>query len=183
MKALKWIGIIIVVLGVAGYFGMDYMMKQTKKNSPQETIVYKSGNLALEATYCRPYKKGREIFGGLVPYGEVWRTGANEPTTFTTNKQIKFGEQQLPAGIYSLWTIPQQTQWTVILNSEIPDWGVSFGNVASRNPEFDVVKINAAAVDFPDELEQFTMAFEYNVNLTFTWDKTKVSVPIEFSSH
>jgi hypothetical protein len=182
MKALKWIGIIVVVLGVTGYFGFDYMKEQTKKNSPQDTIVYKSGNFTLEATYCRPFKKGREIFGGLVPLGEVWRTGANEPTTLTTNKQIKFGNAHLPAGTYSLWTIPQQTQWTIILNSEIPDWGVTFGSKASRNPEFDVIKINSAVMDYPEVIEQFTMAFEYNVNLTFLWDQTKVSVPIEFSS-
>ena len=79
-------------------------------------------------------KKGREIFGGLVPYNEVWRTGANEATTLTVNKDIKFGDQRLPAGTYSLWTIPQQTQWTVILNSEIPGWGVSWGAKAARNP-------------------------------------------------
>ncbi len=183
MKALKWVGIIIVVLGVAGYFGMNYMMEQTKKHSPQETITYKSGNLSAEATYCRPSKKGREVFGGLVPFGEVWRTGANEATTFTTNKKIKFGNESLEAGTYSLWTIPQETQWTVILNSEVPGWGVGFEGIALRNPIFDVLKVNVAAVDFPDETEQFTMAFEYNVNLTFTWDKTKVNVPIEFSSY
>lgn len=182
MKALKWIGIIIVVLGIAGYFGMDYMKEQTKKHSPQETITYSMGNFSMEATYCRPFMKGREIFGNLVPYNEVWRTGANEPTTLTVNKQIKFGEVQLAAGTYSVWTIPQKTQWTVILNSEIPGWGVSFGNKASRNPEFDVLKVNVPVMDSPQAVEQFTMAFEYNVNLTFAWDKTKVSVPIEFTT-
>lgn len=182
MKALKWIVIIIAILGIAGYFGMDYMMSETKKNSPQDTISYKSGNFSIEAVYCRPYKKGREIFGGLIPYDKVWRTGANEATTLTVNKDIKFGEQKLAAGTYSVWTIPQQTQWTVILNSEIPSWGVSWGGKAARNPEFDVLKINAATIDLPQEVEQFTMDFEYNVNLTFAWDKTKVTVPIEFTT-
>ena len=182
MKALKWIGIIAVVLGVISYFGMDYMMSETKKNSPQDSISYKSGNFSIEAIYCRPYKKGRVIFGELIPFNEVWRTGANEPTTLSVNKEIKFGNEILPAGTYSLWTIPQESQWTIILNSEIPDWGVSWGNKASRNPEFDVVKVNAGTINLPQEVEQFTMAFEYNVNLTFTWDKTKVSVPIVFTS-
>ncbi len=182
MKALKWIGIIVVILGITGYFGMDYAKAQTKKHSPQDTISYKSGNLTLGAVYCSPSKKGREIFGGLVPLNEVWRTGANEPTTFTTNKRIKFGTEYVEAGTYSLWTIPQSSQWTVILNSEIPGWGVDFSSKPSRNPEFDVIKINAAVHDVPEALEHFTMAFEYNVNLSFAWDKTKVTVPIEFSN-
>jgi len=183
MKALKWIGVIAIIVGLVGYFGIDYMMKETKKHSQQETISYKSGNFTLESVYCRPSKKGRVVFGGLVPFNEVWRTGANEPTTLTTNKRIKFGEEFIEAGTYSVWTIPQQTQWTIILNSEIPAWGVSgFGGKASRDPEFDILKINVAAIDVPEALEQFTMAFEYNVNLSFAWDKTKVSVPIEFSN-
>jgi hypothetical protein len=182
MKVLKWIGIIVLILALVGYFGMDYMMTQTKQHSPQDTIQYKSGNLTLETTYCRPFKKGREIFGNLEPFGEVWRTGANEPTTFSTNKRIKFGDTFVKAGTYSVWTIPQQTQWTIILNSEIPDWGVGFGSEASRNPEFDVLKINAGTIDLPAVVEQFTIEFEYNVNMSFAWDKTKVMVPIEFSS-
>lgn len=180
MKALKWILIIVAVLGIVGFFGMDYMKEQTKKHSPEDTAVYTSGDLKLTVNYCRPHKKGREIFGGLVPLNEVWRTGANEPTVFSTTKDLNFGGERLAAGTYTMWTIPQQTQWTVILNSKMYDWGVSFGGEPSRDPQYDVLKINVAVQDLPDEVEQFTIDFIYNVNLTMSWDKTKVMVPIEF---
>ena len=154
--------------------------KQTKKHSPEDTIEYTSGDLTLKVFYCRPYKKGREIFGGLIPYNEVWRTGANEPTTFTTNKAIDFGGTMVQPGTYSLWTIPQQTQWTIILNTEVPDWGAGFDGKAAHNPKHDAYKINVAAQDLQEPVEQFTMDFIYNVNLTMAWDKTQVLIPIRF---
>lgn len=180
MKVLKWVLIIIAILGIVGYFGMGYLKKQTKKHSPEDTITYKSGDLHLSVYYNRPYKKGRVIFGDLVPYNEVWRTGANETTTFTTSREIRFADVTIPAGTYSLWTIPQETQWTVILNSKVSDWGVSFGGKPSRDPEYDVAKINVATQELDEVVEQFTMEFEYNVNLSMSWDRTKIMVPIAF---
>jgi len=180
MKILKWGLIIVAVLAVLGYFGFQYMKVQTKKASPEDTVEFKAKDLKLSVFYCRPYKKGREIFGELVPYGEVWRTGANEATTFTTNKAIKFGGEDLAAGTYSLWTIPQKSQWTVILNSKLYGWGVNFGGEASREEAYDVLKINVPTIELDQTVEQFTIDFEYNVNLTLSWDRTKVSVPIRF---
>ena len=180
MKVLKWIVIIVVVLGIVGYFGMGYAKKQTKKHSPEDRIEYSSGDFTISAFYCRPYKKGRKIFGGLEPFNEVWRTGANEPTTIKFNKKINFGGVDIAAGEYSLWTIPQQTQWTVILNSEIPGWGAGFDQKAAHNPKYDVLKVNLPVEELQEEIEQFTMEFEYNVNLSMSWDNTKVMVPIQF---
>jgi hypothetical protein len=179
MKALKWILIIVAVLGIVGYFGMDYMKKQTKKASPEQLIVYDQNGTKLEVFYCSPFKKDRTIFGELVPYNEVWRTGANEPTTFSTSSQIKFGDQELAPGTYTMWTIPQPTQWTIIMNSKMYDWGVGFGGV-SREPEFDVLKINVPVQDLNEPVEQLTMEFIYHVNLSIAWDKTKVMVPIQY---
>ena len=106
MKALKWIGIIIGILAITGYFGWQYMKVQTKMASPEDIVDYKQGDKKLSVFYCRPSKKGREIFGELVPYNEVWRTGANEATTFTTNTTIDFGGAVVEPGTYTLWTIP-----------------------------------------------------------------------------
>lgn len=181
MKALKWILIIVAVLGVVSYFGFDYMKTQTKKHSPEDTVSYTSGNFTASVEYCRPYKKGREIFGGLVPLNKVWRTGANEATKFTINKVIDFGGVKVQPGTYTLWTIPQETQWTVILSSKIYDWGVGFDSEAAREPEYDVAIINVAVQEIPEEVEQFTIEFIYNVNMVMSWDKTRVTVPIQFS--
>ena len=181
MKALKWIGIVLGILLIAGYFGFEYMKIQTKKASPEEIVEYKQGDKMLSVFYCRPYKKGRDVFGDLQPYGEVWRTGANEATTFTTKTTIDFGGAVVEPGSYTLWTIPQKTQWTVILNSKMYDWGVGFDG-ASREAEYDVAKINVPVQSLDEVVEQFTIEFVYNVNMNLSWDKTKVSVPIKFQS-
>jgi hypothetical protein len=180
MKIIKWILIVLAVMGLFAYFGMDYLKEHTKKASPEEVVEYKNEHIALSVFYCRPYKKGREIFGQLVPYNEVWRTGANEATTFSCNKAIKFGDEDLPAGTYTLWTIPQSSQWTVIVNSKQYDWGVSFGGEASREAEFDVLKINVPVQDLQQVVEQFTISFEFDVNLVMAWDKTRISIPITY---
>lgn len=180
MKVIKWILIVVVILFTASYAGYKYMISETKKASPERVANYGVDGFKLQVKYCSPSKKGREIFGGLVPYNEVWRTGTNEATTFETNQDINFGGKRLLAGKYSMWTIPQQTQWTVILNSEIPGWGVGFDSKASRNPEKDVLKINVASLDAKSTIEQFSIRFEYNVNMVMEWDKTKISVPIQF---
>lgn len=182
MKAIKWTVVIIIALLVAGYFTVQYKIKETKKASPEGTISYNYNNFKMQVDYCRPFKKGREIFGGLVPYGDVWRTGANEPTTISFNQNINFGEEKVKAGKYSLWTIPQESQWTVILNKDIPSWGVSFDGKASRNPKKDAVLINVPVRDLDATIEQFTISFEYNVNLSLKWDKTEVMVPISFDA-
>jgi hypothetical protein len=178
MKAVKWILIIIVVLLAAAYGGFRYMKQETKKASPEATVKYERSGLELTVNYCRPYKKGRDIFGGLIPFEEVWRTGANEPTTFTTNQTLSFGDEFLEAGTYSLWTIPYKTQWTIILNSEVPGWGVGFDGEPSRDPDYDVLKINVPTQELDEVVEQFTIEFVYHVNLSMSWDQTKVTIPI-----
>lgn len=178
MKVLKWILIGLGILIVLGYGGVELMKKYTKQASPEATIVYEGTDVTLSVFYNRPYKKGREIFGGLVPMGKVWRTGANEATVFMCNKDITFGGEKLKAGTYTLWTIPQETQWTIILNSKMYDWGVDWNNQASRDPMYDVLRINMPIGETKEVVEQFTIEFIYDVNLVFKWDRTEVIVPI-----
>lgn len=180
MKALKWIIAIVLVLFVAGYFGFDYIKEQTKKHSPQETVNYTAGEFSMSVTYSRPYKKGREIFGDLVPYEKVWRTGANEPTIFECNQTVTIGDQDLPAGTYTLWTIPYSSQWTVIWNSKLYDWGVGFDGEPSRDPDYDVLKINVPTSDTKSTVEQFTIDFQYHVNMRMAWDNAQVMVPMMY---
>lgn len=197
MKALKWIGGVLVVLFLLGYFiGLPYLREQTKKHSPERTAAYTERGFDLQVTYSSPSKKGREIFGGLVPYGKVWRTGANEPTTFTTGNAIRLGfetqaggGQTLQPGTYSLWTIPGPDQWTIIFNREVPDWGVtlsSLGRNTTRNPAADVLSLEAPVLKksgTPEVVEAFTIDFA-NPNgpealfLEFAWDTVRVLVPI-----
>ena len=181
-KILKWSLIVIAVLAVGLFIAFKVLQTQTKKNSPEETVTYTQGEVALSVYYNRPYKKGRDIFGGLVPYGEVWRTGANEATTFTTNADLNIDGNALPAGKYTLWTIPEAETWTVIFNGEQYGWGVSWGGVASRDPAADVLQVRVPVTTLPTPVEQFTIAFEGDnpTALTLSWDRTQVAVPMSW---
>lgn len=178
-RILLIIGIVILVLGVGGYFALQWQFKNTKKNSPEQTVTYSENGADISIFYCRPSKKGREIFGegNLVPYGKWWRTGANEPTQLTTSKDLIIDGKTLPAGKYSIVTIPEANEWTVIFNSKIPFWGTQY------YPDEDVLRVKAN-VDAPmEEVEMLTIAFDKTTigqdAITFAWDRTKVAVPFE----
>ncbi|MBD0779177.1 DUF2911 domain-containing protein [Maribacter sp. ANRC-HE7] len=184
MKKLKWIILIIVALLALVFFvGMPYMKEQTKKISPETTKTYTENGMDLSINYSGPFKKGRTIFGDLVPYDVVWRTGANEPTKFITATDIKIIDKILPAGTYSFWTIPNKDSWKVIFNSEIPDWGVTIlsgGKKTTRNPKADVIVFEVPVEKSTIVEQQLTMDFEEDdqLYLTLSWDLTKIRIPI-----
>jgi len=181
MKFLKWAGIVLGSLLIIFFVAFKVLQSQTKKHSPEDTVEHVQGDTELSVFYNRPYKKDRVIFGELVPYDKVWRTGANEPTTFTTNRDLTIGGKTLPAGEYTLWTIPGPDEWTVIFNGEQYGWGVNFSGEASRNPESDVLQVQVPVEQLNSVVEQFTIAFEENPQLAMTlaWDQTKITVPMQ----
>jgi len=179
MKFLKWFLIILGSLLLLGFAGFKFMQYNTKKASPEATVQYGQDGLDLEVFYNRPGKKGRVIFGNLVPYDKVWRTGANEATTFTTSKALTIGGTVLPAGTYTLWTIPGATEWTVIFNKKMYPWGVDWNSNASREAAHDALRVvvPVEAVATPEEL--FTIAFQSSpLAMTLAWDQVRVTVPL-----
>jgi hypothetical protein len=175
-KGLIIVGVLVVVL--AGVFA--FIRYSTKSHSPESNVSFSDGNLKVHVFYNRPYKKGREIFGKLVPFGKTWRTGANEATVFETSSDLKFGDKELKAGKYSLWTVPGEKSWQVVFNSEIPSWGVNFNAEANRNPATDVLIVESPVVQENKEFEQFTISVEKvgdGAELILIWDKTLVAVP------
>ena len=176
-KVLITVGVVLlVILGVLTYFRLVY----TKSFSPEANVEFTDGDLKVNLFYNSPSKKGREIFGGLVPYKKVWRTGANEPTTFETNKDLNFGGKTLKAGLDSLWVMPDEQNWTVYFNAEVPSWGVDFNGQANRNPKTDALVVQAPVVIQEKVIEQFTISVEKTaeeMELVFLWDQTLVSVP------
>jgi len=179
-KFLKNLLLIVAVLSTLGYLGFNYMKSETKKASPEEVKTYTVNDLSITVDYSRPSKKGRVIFGELVPYGKVWRTGANEATTVEVSKAIKLGGQPLPAGKYTLWTIPEADAWTVILNSKHYSWGVTYGGEAQLDPTADVLRVEVPVQELPTEVEMFTIdVSSAPPALNLKWDRTGVSIPIE----
>ncbi|WP_372919320.1 DUF2911 domain-containing protein [Salegentibacter sp.] len=175
---LKILGIILILLAGIIFF----LRTTTKTHSPEDTVTFSKEDLELEVFYNRPYKKDREIFGELVPYNEVWRTGANEATTFTTNKDILVDGSELKAGKYTLWTIPMEESWKVIFNSKMYPWGIDLEEKAYRDPDFDALVIEVPVRISDKSLEQFTISFE-EVNdlvlMILSWDRTRIEVPIK----
>lgn len=184
-KFIKWFLIIVIILGIGLFGTYRYMISQTKKASPEETVTFNQSDLNLSVFYNRPSKRGRSIFGKLVPYGRVWRTGANEATTFKTNKDLLINGKKLPAGKYSLYTIPGEDSWEIIFNSKSYFWGINMRDPSktSLEREFDVLVTNVNPVSTENVIEMFTISFEKNSELSMilSWDQTKVIVPIQFN--
>ena len=148
------------------------------KPSPLDMRTYKFEDGAyIKVVYSRPHKRGREIFGGLVPYDQLWRTGANQATEITITKPILVEGNELPAGTYSLFTIPQEDQWTIILNQELGMWGSM-----TYDESLDIMRIEVPVMHTEEVWEPFTIDFEQNndhVDLVLIWDTTKVALKME----
>lgn len=134
--------------------------------------------LAARVIYSRPQKAGRTIYGGLVKYGEVWRIGANEATEIEFFKHVRIDGKKIPKGRYTLYAIPNETSWIIIINKETDTWG-SFKYDAKKDltrKEVTVQKTDAV-------IESLAMAFEKSAigfNLIIAWDNVKASVPFTF---
>ncbi len=147
--------------------------------SPLAVVTVRYKETYLKVTYSQPHKQGREIFGKLVPYDQVWRTGANEATELTLTRDIKIMDVNLIAGSYSIFTIPSIEKWTIIFNSDLGMWG-SY----NYNPKMDVVKFDVPVSVLKDVVyEPFTIWIDQKndkADLQMAWDKIKVTLPLQF---
>lgn len=147
--------------------------------SPSATLKQRVGLADIEIVYSRPSVKGRTVFGGLVAYGEVWRTGANSATRVTFSTPVKFGGTEVPAGAYGLFSIPGETEWTVILNKAPGQWGAY-----KYDETQDVVRVKTKPVTLAESVETFTIDVndirDESATLNLVWQKTRVPVKLEF---
>lgn len=130
----------------------------------------------IKVVYSRPSLKGREIFGKLEPFGQVWRAGANESTEIRFFKPVTIGKQEIPAGTYSLFAIPEKDSWTVIINKQTDRWGAY-----TYDQSKDVVRVTVPVKPLSSVVEALAITFTPNAsgaNLIIAWDKTSVEVPV-----
>jgi len=139
--------------------------------SPRDTARTSLGGTDLWVDYSRPQKRGRVIFGEVVPWNAVWRTGANAATQLNTSADLVIGGATVPAGKYTLWTLPTPTGWKLIINKQTGQWGTEY------HSEQDLVRVDAKVETLATPVEELVIAFEPGL-LTISWDKTKVSVPV-----
>lgn len=151
---------------------------QDQRISPLNQVTSRYKDTYLKIVYSQPSKKGREIFGKLVPYGEVWRTGANEATELTVTTDILIDTKVLTAGTYSLFTIPGETAWTIILNSDLGLWGAY-----NYNPKKDILRFEVPVERMQDPKEAFTISIDSindKAELFLMWDRTRVRIRIQY---
>jgi hypothetical protein len=167
-----------LLLGLIVFLGFRY---HNRTISPVAVAEFRSDTLNLKVQYGQPAKKGRFIFGreqdnALVPYGKVWRTGANEATLIELNEDVVFAGRPVKAGKYSLWTVPGPGGWKVILNSQTGQWGTEY------NDGKDLFKSEISIRVRSHVQQMFTIYFEENsniINLVLSWDQTEAIIPIQ----
>jgi len=145
-----------------------------QKPSPAAQAQCKfSDGKTITVDYSSPRMRGRKIFGDLVPYGEVWRTGANEATTFVTTANLTVGGKSVPAGNYTMFTVPNQGSWKLIINKKTGEWGIPYKYEADELGRVDM-KVSKT----PSAVENFTIAFDQACTLTLSWENTQAAVKI-----
>ncbi|WP_299681029.1 DUF2911 domain-containing protein [uncultured Tenacibaculum sp.] len=149
--------------------------------SPTITTKQKVGLANINLQYGQPSVKGRTIFGSLIPYNRVWRTGANASTKFTTDKEINLAGLNLPAGTYGLYSIPGEKEWTVIFNKKSNLWGS-----AGYNKENDIIRFKIPVTSSKELRETFSIYFEnFTINgasMVIAWENTIIKVPVLVNS-
>jgi hypothetical protein len=134
---------------------------------------YKDANKIIKVIYSRPQLNERPL-SKLAPNGKVWRTGANESVEITFYKDVKFGRDVVKAGTYSLFTIPGEKEWTILLNSDLNTWGAYFYDEANN-----IAKATVPVTEGKESLEAFSIAFDKKGTMHLGWDKVRVAVPFE----
>lgn len=177
---MKGLLIFLVLLGIVQFSNAQKVVKPPKKLSPITMSIFKNERNYLKVTYGQPSKRGRKVFGSLIPYGKIWRTGANEATEITLINDVKINKKRFKAGTYTIFTIPGQNKWTIIFNREVGQWG-AFDYPKYRSQ--DVLRYEAKVLEVNDTYESFTIFFQERkkgVNLIMVWSHTMVMVPIDF---
>lgn len=151
---------------------------KSKRPSPPATATHSfEDGKKITVNYSQPSMKGRKIYGGLVPFGEVWRTGANEATTLTTDTNLNIGGTDVPAGTYTLFTIPDQNGWKLIINRQTGQWGTDYKEAQ------DLARVDMKASKLNQPMEKFTISFEKAgqgaATMNLDWENTRASVDVK----
>jgi hypothetical protein len=153
-----------------------FALGQGQRKSPHETAKATIDGANISIEYGRPSMRGRKIMGELVPYGKVWRTGADEATTLTTDKDLQIGGVAVPAGKYTLYTLPGEKDWQLIVNKQTGQWGTEY----DQGKDLGRVPLNVAKASAP--VEQLTIAIDKNPAgggvLKLSWENTELTAPV-----
>ncbi len=162
-----------LIIFAAASFAQD----KAKPSPPASATCDLGGGKMIKTDYSSPRMKGRKIFGELVPYGQVWRTGANEATTFVPSTDVMVGGKSVPAGNYTIFTVPNADKWTLIINKKTGEWGIPY---KYESDELARVDMKVSKLSAP--VENFTISYEKSGNgctMNIEWESTRASVDIK----
>lgn len=169
-------GLLCVGLGLVVAQTSCGQQKARRFSPPANAKCDLGGGKSITVDYSSPRADGRKVYGGLVPYGEVWRAGANKATTFVTNADLKVGDKDVPAGNYTLFAIPTPEKWTLVISKKTGEWGIPYPGADS-----DFVRLDMKPSALPSHVEDFTIAFDKTgegCTLRMDWETTRASVEI-----
>ncbi|MBI3951243.1 MAG: DUF2911 domain-containing protein [Acidobacteria bacterium] len=167
---------IVSILAILAFLAASTLGAQQPRLSPAGTAEFTLNGKKITVAYSRPSMRGRKIFGQLVPYDKVWRTGANEATSFTTEADLVLGGVTIPKGSYTLFTIPSVGGWKLIINKQTGQWGTEYDGSQ------DLARIDIKVESLNDPIEQFTISIAPTGKggvMKLEWENTRASV--EFS--
>lgn len=165
-------------LGLALFAGACHAQQDKSKrpSPPSQATLDLGGGKSVTVDYSSPRAKGRKIYGDVVPLGKIWRTGANEATTFVTTADITVGGAAVPAGSYTIFTIPDKDKWTLIISKKTGEWGTDY-----PGPSNDLARVDMKASSLPAPVENFTISFDKSASggtMNIDWESTRASVAI-----
>jgi DUF2911 family protein len=175
-KQIAIVAVGCLTLGLMAALGSAQTEKAARPSPAAKASCVLADAKTITVDYSSPRAKGRKIYGGLVPYGEVWRTGANEATTFVTTADVMVGGRHVPAGSYTIFTIPDKDKWTLVISKKTGEWGTNY-----PGPENDLARIEMKASALPAAAENFTIAFDKTSGgciLRIDWETTRASVEV-----
>jgi Protein of unknown function (DUF2911) len=177
MIRLHHCAVLIAVIAVWSTLAWAQQDKSKRLSPPGSAECKFADGNTVHIDYSRPYMKGRKIYGGLVPYDKVWRTGANEATTLVPNTNVDVGGAKVAAGSYTLFTIPTSKQWTLIISKKTGEWGIPY-----PGQSFDLVRVPMRSEELSTAVEQFTISFERTApeacTLRMDWATTRAEVSV-----
>lgn len=165
-----------VLLTVLFAIGGLAQMGGSRPSPPASARCDLGAGKTIKTDYSSPRMKGRQIYGGLVPYGQVWRTGANEASTFVTSADITVGGKKVPAGSYTIFTLPNADQWTLIINKKTGEWGIPY-----QYESDELARVDMKVSKLPASMEDFTISYEKSgsgCTMHIDWEATRASVNI-----
>ena len=173
----KWNVMCLAFFMLTGLVSVQAQQARVRQ-SPKLVATGKIGNATITITYGSPSVKGRKIWGDLVPFGKVWRAGANEATQIECDADMMVEGKKLPAGKYTIYTIPNEKEWQIIFNTQVGQWGIERSGETTRNPEKDILVVTVKPIN-ADTTQESLLYHVSESRITLTWETLIIPIKIK----